>query len=132
MPELGSDGLVLGIRALSVEPHCCITCSFKIWGVEAALISSGWSGPNKPLRLEPSVKFLFMLSCKVVDNSISILELLNYNLRNKVLKVHPFDLVTNTFENGVFEVALKDLDEKLAYPISFMDYLLKRDILKDS
>ncbi|KAI5667834.1 hypothetical protein M9H77_17687 [Catharanthus roseus] len=25
MPELGSDGLVLGIRTLSVEPHCCIT-----------------------------------------------------------------------------------------------------------
>ncbi|KAI5662670.1 hypothetical protein M9H77_21993 [Catharanthus roseus] len=28
-PELGSDGLVLGIRTLSVEPHCFITYSFK-------------------------------------------------------------------------------------------------------
>ncbi|KAI5651004.1 hypothetical protein M9H77_37009 [Catharanthus roseus] len=37
MPELISDGLVLGIRTLSVEPHCCITCSFKI-GHRAALM----------------------------------------------------------------------------------------------
>ncbi|KAI5648925.1 hypothetical protein M9H77_34930 [Catharanthus roseus] len=37
MPELSSDGLVLGIRTLSVEPHCCITCSFKI-GHRAALM----------------------------------------------------------------------------------------------
>ncbi|KAI5661639.1 hypothetical protein M9H77_20962 [Catharanthus roseus] len=29
MPELGSDGLVLGIWTLSVEPYCCITCSFQ-------------------------------------------------------------------------------------------------------
>ncbi|KAI5661865.1 hypothetical protein M9H77_21188 [Catharanthus roseus] len=29
MLKLGSDGLVLGIRTLSVEPNYCITCSFK-------------------------------------------------------------------------------------------------------
>ncbi|KAI5666896.1 hypothetical protein M9H77_16749 [Catharanthus roseus] len=29
MLELGSDGLVLGIQTLTVEPQCCITCSFK-------------------------------------------------------------------------------------------------------
>ncbi|KAI5683859.1 hypothetical protein M9H77_05087 [Catharanthus roseus] len=29
MPKLGCDGLVLGIQTLSVEPHCCIICSFK-------------------------------------------------------------------------------------------------------
>ncbi|KAI5648711.1 hypothetical protein M9H77_34716 [Catharanthus roseus] len=29
MLKLGSDDLVLGIRTLSVEPHCCITCCFK-------------------------------------------------------------------------------------------------------
>ncbi|KAI5667818.1 hypothetical protein M9H77_17671 [Catharanthus roseus] len=29
MLKLGSDGLVLGIRTLSVELYCCITCSFK-------------------------------------------------------------------------------------------------------
>ncbi|KAI5653011.1 hypothetical protein M9H77_30198 [Catharanthus roseus] len=48
-----------------------------------------------------------------------------------VLKVHPSDLVKTTFENGVFELALEDLDEKLVYPISFIDYLLNHDILKD-
>ncbi|KAI5650401.1 hypothetical protein M9H77_36406 [Catharanthus roseus] len=48
-----------------------------------------------------------------------------------VLEVHPCDLVKTTFENGVFELALKDLNEKLVYPISFIDYLLNRDILKD-
>ncbi|KAI5678071.1 hypothetical protein M9H77_09021 [Catharanthus roseus] len=46
MPELSSDGLILGIWTLSVEPHCCITCSFKIWGVEVALIF----GSNLPRR----------------------------------------------------------------------------------
>ncbi|KAI5658409.1 hypothetical protein M9H77_27202 [Catharanthus roseus] len=30
MQELGSDGLISGIQALSVERHCCITCSFKL------------------------------------------------------------------------------------------------------
>ncbi|KAI5655077.1 hypothetical protein M9H77_32264 [Catharanthus roseus] len=30
MPELGSDGLVLGIQTLSMEHHCCIICSFKL------------------------------------------------------------------------------------------------------
>ncbi|KAI5676524.1 hypothetical protein M9H77_07474 [Catharanthus roseus] len=49
----------------------------------------------------------------------------------KVFKVHPCDLVKTTFENSVSELALKDLDEKLVYPISFIDYLLKRDIVKD-
>ncbi|KAI5676013.1 hypothetical protein M9H77_06963 [Catharanthus roseus] len=49
----------------------------------------------------------------------------------KVLKVHPCDLVITTFENGVYELTLKILDEKLVYPISFIDYLLKHDILKD-
>ncbi|KAI5664541.1 hypothetical protein M9H77_23864 [Catharanthus roseus] len=49
----------------------------------------------------------------------------------KVLKVHRCDLVKTTFENGVFELTLKDLGEKLVYPISVIDCLLKRDILKD-
>ncbi|KAI5676234.1 hypothetical protein M9H77_07184 [Catharanthus roseus] len=49
----------------------------------------------------------------------------------KVLNVHPCDIVKTTFENGVFQLTLKDPDEKLAYPISFIDYLLKCDILKD-
>ncbi|KAI5683457.1 hypothetical protein M9H77_04685 [Catharanthus roseus] len=45
MPELGSDGLVLGIRTLSVEPHCCITCSFKI-----GAFRPGVFGSNLPRR----------------------------------------------------------------------------------
>ncbi|KAI5666815.1 hypothetical protein M9H77_16668 [Catharanthus roseus] len=49
----------------------------------------------------------------------------------KVLKVHPCDLVETTFEYGVFELTLKHLDKKLVYPISFIDYLLKSDILKE-
>ncbi|KAI5672354.1 hypothetical protein M9H77_12718 [Catharanthus roseus] len=38
----------------------------------------------------------------------------------KVLKVHPCDLVKTTFENGVSELALKDLDEKIVYPIPLL------------
>ncbi|KAI5683617.1 hypothetical protein M9H77_04845 [Catharanthus roseus] len=45
MPELGSDGLVLGIRTLSVEPHCCITCYFKF-----GVLARDGQGPNKPLN----------------------------------------------------------------------------------
>ncbi|KAI5654231.1 hypothetical protein M9H77_31418 [Catharanthus roseus] len=59
MPELGSDGLVLGLRTLSVEPHCCITCSFKFWGIEAALIfRPGVFGSNLPRRF-----FFFLILC---------------------------------------------------------------------
>ncbi|KAI5649287.1 hypothetical protein M9H77_35292 [Catharanthus roseus] len=38
MPELGSDGLVLGIRTLSVKPHCCHT------------LARDGQGPSKPLK----------------------------------------------------------------------------------
>ncbi|KAI5676210.1 hypothetical protein M9H77_07160 [Catharanthus roseus] len=49
----------------------------------------------------------------------------------EVLKVHLYDFLKTNFENGVFELALRDLDEKLVYSIFFIDYLLKCDILKD-
>ncbi|KAI5649471.1 hypothetical protein M9H77_35476 [Catharanthus roseus] len=42
----------------------------------------------------------------------------------KVLKVHPCDLVKTTFENGVFELALKELDEKLVQAIQ--DWLISK------
>ncbi|KAI5668546.1 hypothetical protein M9H77_18399 [Catharanthus roseus] len=45
---------------------------------------------------------------------VSILSFL-FQGTHVVLKVHPCDLVKITFENGVFELTLKDLDEKLVY-----------------
>ncbi|KAI5677065.1 hypothetical protein M9H77_08015 [Catharanthus roseus] len=66
------------------------------------------------------LEFIWLPICgKKVDSSF------------EVLKVHRRDFVTTTFENSTFELRLKQLDEKLVYPISFIDYLLKRDILKD-
>ncbi|KAI5663090.1 hypothetical protein M9H77_22413 [Catharanthus roseus] len=65
-------------------------------------------------------EFMWLLFCgKKMNSSL------------KVIKVHLCDLVKTTFENGVFELTLKYLDEKLVYSISFTDYLLKGDILKD-
>ncbi|KAI5653180.1 hypothetical protein M9H77_30367 [Catharanthus roseus] len=65
-------------------------------------------------------EFMWLLFCgKKINDSF------------KVLKVLLYDLLKTTFDNGVFELALKDLDEKLLYPISFIDCLLKYDILKD-
>ncbi|KAI5653653.1 hypothetical protein M9H77_30840 [Catharanthus roseus] len=60
MSELGSYSLVLGIRTLSVEPTVALH------------ISSGRSGAHQTTEVlgqefESSVKFSFMLSCKVVD-----------------------------------------------------------------
>ncbi|KAI5676326.1 hypothetical protein M9H77_07276 [Catharanthus roseus] len=50
----------------------------------------------------------------------------------KVLKIHLCNLVKTTFENGVFELTLKNLVEKLlVYPISFIDFLFKDDMLND-
>ncbi|KAI5671343.1 hypothetical protein M9H77_11707 [Catharanthus roseus] len=66
------------------------------------------------------LEFMWLLFCEK-----------NMNGSFKVFKVHICDLVKTTSENGVLELTLKDLDEKLVYPISFIAYLLKRDMLKD-
>ncbi|KAI5676311.1 hypothetical protein M9H77_07261 [Catharanthus roseus] len=50
----------------------------------------------------------------------------------KVLKVHLCNLVKTTFENGVFQLTLKNLVEKdLVYSIHFIKFLFKDDILND-
>ncbi|KAI5657997.1 hypothetical protein M9H77_26790 [Catharanthus roseus] len=47
----------------------------------------------------------------------------------KVLKAYVCDLVKTIFENGAFELTLKNLDEKnLVYSIAFIDFLLKGDV----
>ncbi|KAI5662665.1 hypothetical protein M9H77_21988 [Catharanthus roseus] len=50
MPELGIDGLVLGIWTLSVEAQCCIACFLKF----GALARDG-QGLSKPLNFRPGV-----------------------------------------------------------------------------
>ncbi|KAI5652888.1 hypothetical protein M9H77_30075 [Catharanthus roseus] len=50
----------------------------------------------------------------------------------EVLRVHLCDFVQSIFENGVFELTWKYLDEKhLVYSIYFIDYLLKVVILEN-
>ncbi|KAI5675332.1 hypothetical protein M9H77_06282 [Catharanthus roseus] len=66
MPELSSDGLVLGIRTLSVEPHCCITCSFKI-GHRAACADVSLFAQTSQLRSKPSCRGTQMPYSAAVD-----------------------------------------------------------------
>ncbi|KAI5663991.1 hypothetical protein M9H77_23314 [Catharanthus roseus] len=56
MQELGSDGLILGIQTLSVEPNCCIICSFKFGRRSCADVSL--FAQTSQLSSKPSCSFV--------------------------------------------------------------------------
>ncbi|KAI5650233.1 hypothetical protein M9H77_36238 [Catharanthus roseus] len=79
----------------------------------------------------------FSSSCAFLEKQLmEVMWLLNFrkkmNGSSKVFKAHLCDLVKTTFENGVFELNLKNLVEKrLVYSSTFVDFLFKDEALHE-
>ncbi|KAI5672617.1 hypothetical protein M9H77_12981 [Catharanthus roseus] len=86
IPELGSDGLVLRIRTLSMEPHCCITCPFKV-GRRSCADVSGFAQTFQ-LRSKPHIgsSISFVKIVKAIIFLITLHELFCETASSSVLK----------------------------------------------